>query len=89
MPTNIDDRYLLDDMLCAEKQLIGLYGTAITEAGCPNLRRTFQQNMLNSIEDQFQIFTQMKNQGFYQSKATQNADVQQALQSMTRTKSEI
>ncbi|MDD3243914.1 MAG: spore coat protein [Eubacteriales bacterium] len=89
MQPNLTDQYILDDMLCEEKQLISLYGTAITESGCPNLRRAFQQNMITSLEDQYQVFTQMKDLGFYQPKDAQSADVQQAVQKMTQTKGQL
>lgn len=89
MQGNLPEQMILNDMLSEEKQMVSLYSTAITESGCPNMRQTFQQNLNTCLTGQYNVFTQMKNQGFYQPKNAQPNEVQQAVQTSTQTKSQL
>lgn len=89
MQGNLPEQMILNDMLAEEKQMVSLYSTAITESGCPNMRQTFQQNLNNCLSGQYNVFTQMKNQGFYQPKNAQPNEVQQAMQTSMQTKSQL
>ena len=75
-----DDRCMMTDLLDTAKHITEVYGAYVCEGSSETLRQVLQDNMDATANDQFQIFQQMQQRGWYQTKAAQQQDVQQAKQ---------
>ena len=75
---NLTEQELLNDLLNQEKQLMSSYATFIQEASCENLRRVLTNQFNQTSQDQYQVFDQMRQKGYYQSKDASAQEVQQA-----------
>ena len=58
----------LTDMLTAEKNLVKLYATALTEMSSEANRSLIKRNLSDVADGQNLIFCEMQKQGFYQVK---------------------
>ena len=86
MPINqciMNDQDRLTDLLTEEKYLITSYGSFIPEASCPQLRQVLTANFTDCVQNQFTLFDQMSQMGWYQTKDAPTADVDQARQKFT------
>lgn len=77
---NLTEQDLLNDLLNQEKQLMSSYATYIQEASCQNLRKILTNQFNQTSQDQYQVFDQMRQKGYYQPKDAQDQEVQQAKQ---------
>lgn len=87
--TQLSDQQMLEDLLSRAKQLVSIYSTAITESGTPTMRQAFQKNLNTCLAGQYNLYTQMKNQGFYQVKTAQPADIAQAVQKFSKARNDM
>ena len=71
----LNDQDKLEDLLSEEKYLISAYGTFIPEASCPQLRQVLTQNLTECADNQYAIFDQMSQLGWYPTKDAPVADV--------------
>ena len=62
------EQELLDDLLTCEKNLLTLYNTAVIESSSNELKGVFQQNMGQCVQDQFAVWQQMNQKGYYPTK---------------------
>ena len=83
------DQDMIGDLLAQEKQLISTYGTYVSEGSCPNLRQVLTTNLEQTVQDQFHVFQQMQQRGWYQTKPVQQQDLQMAKQKFTQSKSQM
>lgn len=79
-----DDRCMMGDLLDTTKHITGMYGTNVCEGSNDTLRQVLQFNLDEAANDQFQIFQQMQQRGWYQTKQAQQQDVQQAKQKFSQ-----
>ncbi|MDP2891908.1 MAG: spore coat protein [Bacillota bacterium] len=86
---NMTEQELLNDLLEQEKTLVKSYATFITESSCPNMRQVLIDQFNSTCQNQYRVFDQMKQKGYYQTKDAQDMDVQQAKQQMTQLKSQL
>lgn len=77
------------DALNSEKQSITSYGTYLAEATCPQLRQELNQIIAENQQVQYEIFDQMKQRGWYQTKNVQLNELQQCLQKLGQMKQDI
>ena len=75
---NMSEQDLLNDLLNQEKQLMSSYTTYIQEASCENLRKILTNQFNQTSQDQYQVFDQMRQKGYYQTKDASDQEVQQA-----------
>lgn len=75
---NMSEQDLMNDLLNQEKQLMSSYSTYISEASCENLRKVLINQFNQTSQDQYQVFDQMRQKGYYQGKDAQPQEVQQA-----------
>ncbi len=75
---NMTEQDLLNDLLNQEKQLMSSYATFIQEASCENLRQVLTNQFNQTSQDQYQVFDQMRQKGYYQTKDADARDVQKA-----------
>lgn len=74
------------DLLCHEKSLLGSLSAMVTEAANPSLRRALNEAFLQVGQDQFALFQQMQQSGWYQVKPAQAQDIQTACQKFDQMK---
>ncbi|MGI6160564.1 MAG: spore coat protein [Christensenellales bacterium] len=77
---SMTEQELLTDLLNQEKQLMGTYSHFIMESSCPNMRQMLQDQFNQTCQDQFSIFKNMQQRGYYKTKDASDADVTQAKQ---------
>ena len=75
---------LLNDMLLTEKNMVKNYSAFITETSCPNMRRVLAKNMMETADDQHQIFEVLKRKGFYEVKDAPDHEVMAAKQKLSQ-----
>ncbi len=84
-----DDRCMVSDLLDTAKHIATEYGSYIIEGSSQPLRQVLTTNLDETFNDQFQIFQQMQQRGWYQTKPAQQPDVQTAKQKFTQTKNQL
>lgn len=62
---SLSDYDIISDVLGTHKNLIGLYGTAICEIDCPNLRKIINTQLTECATDQLDSFNYMHDRGMY------------------------
>lgn len=86
---NMSEQDLLNDLLNQEKQLMSNYSTFISEASCENLRKVLTNQFNQTCQDQYQVFDQMRQKGYYQTKDAQAQEVQQIKDTYKNMQSEF
>ncbi len=86
---NLTEQELLNDLLNQEKHLISSYASYIQEASCPNLRKILSNQFNQTSADQYQVFDQMRQKGYYQTKDASDQEVQQAKQNFKTMQSQL
>lgn len=91
MHTNqtMSEQDILTDLLAMEKQIISSYNTGITEASCPNLRKTLTNSLVGTQQMQFTIFDNMHKQGWYPTKNAPSQDVTNAQNKYSNVKNQL
>lgn len=84
-----DDQCMLGDLLDTAKHIATEYGSYIIEGSNAQVRQMLTHNMTETINDQFQIFEQMQQRGWYKTKPAQQPDIQTAKQKFTQTKNQL
>ena len=84
-----NDQNRLDDLLSQEKYLIGSYSTFIPEATCPQLRQVLTDNFNGCVQNQFTVFDQMTQMGWYQTKSAPVPEIQAARQKFSQLKQQL
>lgn len=85
----MSDEDIMNDLLSQEKQMISSYSTLLCEASCPNLRSVLTDNLTSSAQDQYQVFDQMSQRGWYPTKNANQPDVMAAKQKFAQMKSQL
>lgn len=62
----MNEKDALYDILTGEKNLVKLYGTAMTEASGKDVRKTVKTNMFETAEEQYRVFECMQKNGYYE-----------------------
>lgn len=89
MAQNWDDQRMINDLLSTEKHMAGEYGTLITEGSTQQFRDLLTHNMQTTLQDQFEVFTQMSNRGWYPTKPAQQPEIQTAKQKFAAMRNEL
>ena len=85
----MNEKEILNDMLNQEKQIVSLYSVALTEASTPDLRQVFTQNLNTTSGDQYNVFVQMRDKGYYPIKPVNPQEVQEAFQACQQLKNQM
>lgn len=75
---DMTEKDLLTDLLNQEKQMISSYAQYIQEASCPSLRKVLMGQMNQTCQDEYQVFDQLRQKGYYVPKDAADKDVQLA-----------
>ena len=86
---NLSEQDLLNDLLNQEKQMVTSYATFLTEASCHNLRKLLSSQLSQTSHDQYQVFEQMRDKGYYQGKDASDQEVEQVKNNFKAMQSEI
>ncbi len=79
-PQPLSDQELAFDLLYQEKALLTNLASEVLEASHPGMRQVMNDCYNQIGQDQLAIFSQMQQQGWYQTKPAQAQDVQTAKQ---------
>lgn len=63
--TTLNEKDAICDLLESEKQLMSLYATAIFEGSTQSIRKDFSRHLNSVAENQYWLFSQMQNRGYY------------------------
>ena len=74
----------LYDVLTGEKDLVKLYGTAMTEACGADVRRVVKNNMYETAQDQFGLFELMQKNGYYEVQPADKAVIDQKIDAFSK-----
>ena len=86
---SLSEQDLLNDLLNQEKQLMSSYAIFIQEASCENLRKVLTNQFNQTSLDQYQVFDQMRQKGYYQSKDADAQEVQQTKDNFRNIQNEL
>lgn len=86
---NLSEQDIMTDALNTEKLSITSYGSYLAEATCPQLRQELNQIINDNQQVQYEIFDQMRQRGWYQTKNVQMNEVQQAVTKLGQTKQSL
>ena len=64
--TMLNEKDSLQDMLNLEKAIVKIYALALTEGASKSFRTLVKNGFLASSQDQFEIFSKMCSQGYYE-----------------------
>lgn len=76
----LNDYDIASDVLGSQKSLIKLYGTALCEIDCENLRNIVSEKMTEAADDQLDVFLYMNERGMYKTEPAPIQKVKEARQ---------
>ena len=82
----LNEKDALQDMLESEKQLMGIYVTALYEGSTKVIRKNFSANLLGVADNQYLIFTQMNTRGYYEPKPANKTLIDEANETFKKQK---
>ena len=85
----LSDQEMALDLLCHEKACLSTLTTMVAEAANPALRRVLSDLYLQVSQDQYALFQQMQQNGWYEVKPAQAADIQAACQKFDQMKCQL
>lgn len=85
----LNEKDALQDMLESEKQLMGLYTTALFEGSTKSVRKNFSTNLLDVAENQYSLYTQMNTRGYYEPKPATKTLIDEANATYKKQKSSL
>ena len=74
---NMTEKDLLDDLLNQEKQMMACCAASIQEASCRNLRKLLTNQFNQTSQDQYELFDQMREKGYFKLRDATSQSVQQ------------
>ena len=74
---NMTEKDLLNDLLNQEKQMMACYAASIQEASCRNLRKLLTNQFNQTSQDQYELFDQMREKGYFKLRDATIQSVQQ------------
>lgn len=87
--TELNEQDSLQDMLNTEKLVMDSYLLAIKEGSTKSLRTTFMHNFNKAADDQYTLFKQMQEKGYYQLQPAQKMMLDQKTQDFSKISKEI
>jgi len=84
----LEDTDIATDVLTTQKGLCKMYGTAITEVSCPNLRNLLHEQFSECADDQFHTFQYMNENGMYPTEDATEEKMNEAKQTFAEKEDE-
>lgn len=76
--TTLNEKDAIMDVLEGEKQLMGLYTTAMYEGSTKSIRKHFSDHLMAVANDQYMLFNQMSTRGYYTPQPAQKNAIDEA-----------
>lgn len=76
----LDDKTMMDDSLCSEKEITANYNLTANECATPNIRTEIMNILNEEHQIQAEIFTEMQSRGWYPVEAAEQQKVDKAKQ---------
>ena len=76
----MDDKMLLEELLCYEKNLCDIYLHASIESSNENIFDIYRKSLDETLKIQHQVYKMMENAGFYTVEQVENKNVKKAQQ---------
>ena len=83
------DQDMINDLLIAEKQMLNTYSIHLAEGSNNAIRQVFKTNFDQTTQDQFQVFQQMNQRGWYPTQPVDGQAYQQAWDVCTQHKNNM
>lgn len=74
----------LTDILMQEKDIVKVYGTVLTEGSNNEVRSVIEKNMKVIAGQQFEVFENMQQRGFYPLKMAETAEINETKQNFSQ-----
>lgn len=87
--TTLNEKDSLQDLLNAEKNLVKIYSTAITEGCSDGFRSVIMENWQDSVSDQMDVFLQMTELGYYKVESAPVTTLREQKQKFSKIQSEL
>lgn len=84
-----NDQDMIGDLLAQEKQLVGMYSTFVCEGSADPIRKVLTRNFESTVKDQFDVFQQMQNHGWYKTSPADKKQIQTVMASSTQHKTQM
>lgn len=85
----LNEKDALQDMLDAEKQLMGYYSAALTEGSCKSFRKELLKNYSLCADTQFAVFEQMLAREYYQVQPAEGCLVKEKKETFSKVMKQI
>ncbi len=86
---SLTDQEMALDLLGHEKATLATLTTMVTEAANPALRRVLSDTWMQVQADQYQLFQEMQQKGWYEVKPAQQPEIQSACQKFQQMKCQL
>ena len=87
--TTLNEKDSLQDLLNAEKGMVKIYSTAITEGCSDGFRTVVMENLKDSVSDQMYVFLQMTELGYYQVESAPESTLKEQREKFCSIQSEL
>lgn len=87
--TTLNEQDSLQDMLECEKQLMGLYATAVCEGSDKRLRKELMKFYGGCSENQFTVFEEMLTRGYYEVQPVQKQQLDDKIDRFKKTEKQL
>lgn len=87
--TTLNEKDSLQDLLNAEKSLVKIYSTAITEGCSDGFRSVIMENWQDSVSDQMNVFLQMTELGYYKVESAPESALSEQREKFNKVQSEL
>lgn len=81
----LNEKDALYDILTGEKNLVKLYGSAMTEASGKDVRKAVKANMFETAEEQYSVFEVMQKNGYYEVQPADKAIIDEKISTFSKT----
>ncbi len=85
----LNEKDSLQDMLIAEKTLMKIYATALTEGASKGFRESLKELYDQASADQLSVFLQMTEHGYYKVEAEAQENKDAVKEKFAKTRSEL
>ena len=85
----LNEKDSLQDMLDTEKNLVKVYGTAMTEGVSKNFRAKVKNNWDSMVIDQLKVFKEMEDHGYYEVQQADSETIKNSKEKYTKIKSQL
>ena len=81
----LNEKDALYDILTGEKNLVKLYGSAMTEACGKDVRKAVKSNMFETAEEQYGVFETMQKNGYYEVQPADKPVIDEKINAFSKT----